>query len=304
MTIHHFPGATDALDFCVRDASTDLSGWTGVVRALDALFPGAVFALRAEPHAAGASPRELKRDGHFRFARERFRSETRDWSPHSSGELVCPPRSADTAVPDAVLLLHRCDSCDWLLTVRLSEGHERRQNDAVSALLRRKAPLLVRAFRAFHAAHSGTRPSPADLEAVWDPLPYGVTLLTSALRPVAGNMAAEDILSTRSLFWPSAHPGRIRAALNGVQDAIEDAAARAEVANGHASVALPNRGRGAPMLLRLSALGLGPITGAPRLAPSNRDPRLLMTIRRADEVFLAPRMPTLAERAAPRLEIA
>ena len=300
MNIHHFPGATDALDLSVCEASVDPAAWPAAIRSLETLFPGARCAIRAEPHAALLPARFMGRDGACRTIRERIWPDRRLAALHRAGDVLPLPHSAG-GLGGTVLLLHRDRACHWLLTVRAGGHDEPRQDKTIAALLARKKSRIVSAFRVFHAANSGGIPLPGDVEAVWDRLPGGVVLLSASLQPLAGNMTAGEFLSVRSLFRHSGNPGRIRAADPDLQDAIENAAARiTDGANKHTQIVIP-RGYG-PLALRFSALGRCAILSAATFAPQGREPRLMMRMGEPAHPFgSGGRRP---ERAAPAVETA
>ncbi|WP_062210727.1 hypothetical protein [Aureimonas sp. AU12] len=288
MVVHHFPGSVSTLGLRIREAAIDSRMWQGVVRDLAGRFPGAeceiVFILRGGRTVAvglaGTGDRLARAD-----AGAGLTNRLALMTEPGEAEWLQPDLTAPQPEQGATLTLKELGIGDWRLRLRMVlQASERTVDEGMGVLLNRLAPVLRDAFKMCLDLESSRLPSHALLERVLDPVPYGVLLLTPALRPHFANVAGEHALAFRSLFRPMGRGGSLRAASNAVQDDLERLAGG--VLDGtldRARLDVPMPGRTPPMQLRFSRVGAGALDWPTRNRAGTACEHVVMTIRPNDE---------------------
>ena len=161
------------------------------------------------------------------------------------------------------LVLERRDAWLWALAIAFPAGLRPRYERGIAALLRRIAPDLGCAFRIAHGIGTREQPDRATIEEQWDAIDTGVALLSSDLKPLACNQAAEEEFSVRRYFAPPGKGGRLRAAKRSDHAALAASAARVGYGESHEEmVTIAGLGRARPLSITLRAVrrwdGLGP----------------------------------------------
>lgn len=290
MVVHHFPGSVGPLGLRIREAAIDSRLWQGVVRELADRFPSAeceiVFLLHrgrtVAVRLAGTGDRLAKIDAGAGLSNRRLELMTRP----GEVEWLQPERVAPPLGQGAAVTLKRLSIGDWRLRLRTAgPACDRAVDGGMSALLRRLEPVLKDAFALSLDLESSQVPPHALLERVFDPVPYGVILLTPALRPHFANVAGEHMLAFRSLFRPVGRGGSLRAASNAVQDDLERMVGT--ILGGsldRARLDVPMGPGKPPMQFRLARVGTGALDWPMRSRMGTASEHVMMTVRPADEV--------------------
>ncbi|WP_206453668.1 hypothetical protein [Aurantimonas marina] len=238
MALIQFPGRLGDVREKTALASICPSHWAAVLTSLERLFPGASAVLECVGLGAAesgifssAGNRSLRR-----IIGARWDAQGLDYL--SVGTTFRMSELPETSLPSsrqrddgiahggAGIVLHRRDSRLWVLSVQVPLSLGDRYDAAIATLLRRLAPDLRRSFLISYGLGTTEQPDRATIESSWDELSVGVVWLSAGLRPLAANIAAEEIVTTRRFFAPLGCRGSLRAAVNNDNERLRLAAGR------------------------------------------------------------------------------
>ena len=219
MTLIRFPHGVDTLREHFPCAALRPDRWAGLMQAIDAMFPGARTML---VRIAAEHPDRLDLVSPVTGERAVFRFGSAG-PPAGMPDLVAGAvfdsrqelRDAASPPPGTWttgLVLHQSPSWRWLLIVESPDTPTERHATAIHTLLRRHADDLQRTFLVSHCLGTADEPDRAMIEASWDPLPFGIALLSDRRTILAANTAAEDMISTRRFFVPPGDTDALRPA--------------------------------------------------------------------------------------------
>ncbi|MCW7543100.1 hypothetical protein N7I30_04720 [Aurantimonas litoralis] len=293
MTLIRFPHGIDTLRKQLPCAAFSRENWAGVTQAIDAMFAGArTTLLRVATQCTERLELALPFGGQqavFRFG------ET--GPPPGTPKLIAGavfdsrqiepfgmPRS-QTAWATG-LVLHHGAPWTWLLLVESPDTPTERNATAIHTLLRRNADDLRRTFLVSHCLGTPDEPDRETIEASWDPLPFGIALLSDRRTILAANTAAEDMISTRRFFVPPGDTDALRPAT--MRDRRQLYRAVERVVGGDSdSEALGLHGlrHGAPLPVTL--LPCGPGNQPPQTGTAKRLDRLIAVIGKSQQELQA-----------------
>lgn len=184
------------------------------------------------------------------------------FQPHGAG---VGDRTGDAR---AGIVLSVSDLGTWTVSPNGASG----EAPALSVPLRESLALAER-------LEKGLALSPAELEAVLDPLPYAALLLDGDARLLFANAAGEDLLASRSLFRPARRGAHLVPARGWIDEAMETAVARV-LEKDHPGARWVARGPGATHLV-IRVRPVGPAR------PDRGGARILVTLR---AIGFAPRL--------------
>jgi hypothetical protein len=224
MAVHHFPARADLLEASLVKAAVWPSEWRAVLKRLDEMFPGGAASLkavdlaRAANEAAPAAGRRL--DGLPVGAVFRIREVAQ------AGALTWGGLPEGGCGGGAGLVIHREANSLWTLAVHLPEADAPVLETSLAALLARVSPMVRESFLACREIASAGPAEQAAIRQCWDKAPFGVALITTALRPLVANVIADDLFAVRSLFAPAGRAGRLRPATKAGDDGLQRAVER------------------------------------------------------------------------------
>ena len=292
MTLIRFPHGIDTLRKQFPCAAFSRDNWAGVTQAIDAMFAGArTTLLRVATQCTERLELALPFGGQqavFRFG---------ETGPPGAPNLVAgavfdsrqiepfgmPPSHTTWATG---LILHRSAPWTWVLLVESPDTPTERNATAIHTLLRRNADDLRRTFLVSHCLGTPDEPDRETIEASWDPLPFGIALLSDRRTILAANTAAEDMISTRRFFVPPGDTDALRPAT--MRDRRQLYRAVERVVGGDSdSEALGLHGlrHGAPLPVTL--LPCGPGNEPPQTGTAKRLDRLIAVIGKSQQELQA-----------------
>ncbi|HEY9058416.1 MAG TPA: hypothetical protein VIN77_14795 [Aurantimonas sp.] len=274
MALIQFPGQLGDVREKTALASVCPSHWAAVLTSLERLFPGASAVLERVGTGAADSGQltAAGNSGLRRIIGARWDAQGLDFL--SVGTIFRMRELPEAGLPSsrrreaesaddgagggAGIVLDRRDSRLWVLSVQVPLPLGERYDAAIATLLRRLAPDLRRSFLVSHRLGTTEQPDRATIESSWDELSVGVVLLSAGLRPLAVNMAAEEIVTTRRFFAPLGCRGSLRAAVNNDNERLRLAAGRIVYGESDVeTVALKGVRCSAPLPVTLRAVGCG-----------------------------------------------
>ena len=188
---------TDPLIQSVCEASFDPGRWDTIVRAI---------ALRLAP-------------GGCEIAFHPRSGRSPDIRLNAFRAVEGPARGAATSVSGegetsrVSLVLARSSEGSWKIDLWSPAGPAHAPAGEAGRILSLLAPYLSAAFRLALDLQGESAGRANTLRDLWDPLPFGVMLLEPSLRLRFANMAADDLLRTRSLFRPFGREGFVQPTL-------------------------------------------------------------------------------------------
>jgi hypothetical protein len=136
-----------------------------------------------------------------------------------------PPASGRAGAPGVGLVTQVDGDQAIVFSVRFPRPYRERYQAAVATLLRRLGDDIVLSLRATRSLQNGRHDDASAIEAGWDRLAAGVTLLSPRLRVLIANAAADDLLADRRFFLPPV-VGSLRPAVRADAEQLQEAATR------------------------------------------------------------------------------
>lgn len=200
MVLINFPGSPDSVRERIVLASVCPSCWPLVLQCIEDLFPHSIARLErmaSRDIAVARVDRGLRARG--------ARVQRVAAAPRIGTVVKLDPADLPepTAPMDGAGLVVEVDGdVAILLTLRFPPALGQHYHAAVAALLRRLREDLTLSLRATRNLQNGRDTDRSAVEAGWDRLAAGVTLLSSRLRVQIANAAMDDLLADRRFFLP------------------------------------------------------------------------------------------------------